>query len=270
VARLRAALRRHPVHRCPEREEHLRSGERADRAARQADQLRRRRDLRSGALGVQFDRVCAVLTETGYLADRRVTPAGEVLRRLFGTLDLVAAECLREGVWAGLGPADLAACAAALTFVTRSPDGAGTPALPPGRVREVLATMEGHAERLRVVEDRHRVQLLRPVDLGFCLPVWRWASGHRLEAVLLDAELGAGDFVRASRQVVDLLGQLADAAPDAAIAATARAAGAAVRRGIVAYDPVAETPVAETPVAEIPEAEGQGVHDPVAGPASGG
>jgi ATP-dependent RNA helicase HelY len=53
--------------------------------------------------------------------------------------------------------------------------------------------------------------------------------------VLADGDLAAGDFVRWLRQVIDLLDQLAEAAGDAELTATARAAVAAVTRGVVAY-----------------------------------
>jgi ATP-dependent RNA helicase HelY len=55
-----------------------------------------------------------------------------------------------------------------------------------------------------------------------------------------DAEMPAGDFVRWARQVVDLLGQIAEAAarddekPSSARAA-AQAAIGAVNRGVLAY-----------------------------------
>ena len=47
----------------------------------------------------------------------------------------------------------------------------------------------------------------------------------------------AGDFVRWARQVVDLLGQIADAAgASKALRTTARAAMDAVNRGVLAYN----------------------------------
>jgi ATP-dependent RNA helicase HelY len=64
----------------------------------------------------------------------------------------------------------------------------------------------------------------------------RWASGQRLEAVLRGQEMAAGDFVRRCKQVVDLLDQIADAAPEPALRGTARKATDAVMRGVVAAD----------------------------------
>jgi ATP-dependent RNA helicase HelY len=47
----------------------------------------------------------------------------------------------------------------------------------------------------------------------------------------------AGDFVRWARQVVDLLGQLADAGgASATLRGTAREAMAAINRGVLAYN----------------------------------
>ena len=65
-----------------------------------------------------------------------------------------------------------------------------------------------------------------------------WARGAGLGTVLAEADLAAGDFVRWTKQIVDLLDQLSIVA-DAELGATARAALDAVRRGIVAYGSVA-------------------------------
>ena len=64
----------------------------------------------------------------------------------------------------------------------------------------------------------------------------RWASGQRLEVVLRDTEIAAGDFVRRCKQVIDLLGQIGDAAADPTLSVTARRAMDAVMRGVVAAD----------------------------------
>ena len=48
--------------------------------------------------------------------------------------------------------------------------------------------------------------------------------------------MAAGDFVRRCKQVVDLLDQIGDAAPEPTLRATARKAIDAVMRGVVAAD----------------------------------
>jgi ATP-dependent RNA helicase HelY len=88
------------------------------------------------------------------------------------------------------------------------------------------------------------LELTREPDTGFVWPVYRWARGEPLSKVLasaqgLDGDLPAGDFVRWARQVVDLLGQLAEAAGvSAPVRETARAAMGAINRGVLAYNSV--------------------------------
>ena len=64
----------------------------------------------------------------------------------------------------------------------------------------------------------------------------RWASGQKLDYVLRGQDMAAGDFVRRCKQVVDLLGQISDAAPEPQLRTTARKAIDAVMRGVVAAD----------------------------------
>jgi ATP-dependent RNA helicase HelY len=171
----------------------------------------------------------------GYLRGDEVTPAGRRLARLYTELDLLAAEALREGLWDDLDPAELAACLSALSYESRQPDDAVAPPLPPGRVPDVLGAMVRLWGHLDDLEKEQNLDFLREPDLGFANVAWRWAKGDRLEFVLTEADLTAGDFVRAMRQLLDLLDQVADAAGDTPLRGTARHAAAALRRGVVDY-----------------------------------
>jgi ATP-dependent RNA helicase HelY len=237
IARLRQELREHPCHQCPDREEHLRQADRYLRLEREAEALERRVAGRSHVLARTFDRVCAVLEELGYIDGDAVTPEGRRLGRLYNELDLVAAECLRRGTWAGLTPPELAACVSALTFESRRPDDASPPRLPRGRVTEVLADMIRLWGDLDGVERSHHLSFLREPDLGFARTAHTWASGTSLEKALGD--LTPGDFVRAVKQLIDLLDQIAVAAGGDKLATVARAAIGGLRRGVVAYSSVA-------------------------------
>ena len=89
------------------------------------------------------------------------------------------------------------------------------------------------------IEDRETELGLPPTgdpDGGMAWMMHRWASGRRLEEVLRGSDMAAGDFVRRCKQVVDLLGQIGDAAPTPELRATARKAVDAVMRGVVAAD----------------------------------
>ena len=78
------------------------------------------------------------------------------------------------------------------------------------------------------------LELVREPDPGFCDQLYQWASGKPLEEVLEDGDMSAGDFVRSTKQVWDLLRQLADVAPEP-LSGRCRDAARAIYRGVVAY-----------------------------------
>ncbi|MDX3235809.1 DEAD/DEAH box helicase [Streptomyces sp. ME03-5709C] len=244
IARLRTEIRAHPCHGCDEREDHARWAERYQRLQRDTKQLERRIEGRTNTIARTFDRVCALLADLGYLEADQVTADGRRLARLYGELDLLASECLRDGVWDGLGPADLAACASALVYESRSADDALPPRLPSGSAKQALGEMVRIWGRLDALEEEHRINQAEGVgqrepDLGFAWAAHRWASGHGLDAVLRDVDMPAGDFVRWTKQLIDVLGQIADAAPDGSpVRRNARKAVDGLLRGVVAYSSV--------------------------------
>ncbi len=239
ITTLRRRLREHPCHGCAEREDHARWAERYFRLERETADLRRRVEGRSQVISRTFDRVCAVLEQLGYLRDEEVTDEGRRLGRLYTESDLLTAECLRAGIWDDLDPAELAACVSALVYESRQADDGRAPRIPAGRIEGALAEMVRLSEELKDIEKDHRVSFLREPDMGFVWSAHRWARGHQLDAVLTDTGQTAGDFVRWVKQLLDLLGQIADAAPrGSGLRSTAGKAMDQIRRGIVAYSSV--------------------------------
>jgi len=237
IESLRRRLRQHSCHPCPDLQLHVRDLARRRRLEREAETLEQRVSGRSHVLARTFDRVCSVLEDLGYIAGDEVTGEGRRLAGLYTELDLLAAECLRRGTWAGLDPADLAACVSALTFESRRPEGAAPVRLPHGRSREVLAAMLTLWGELSETEEARHLSFLREPDLGFGWTVHAWARGTELEK-LVGPDLTAGDFVRAMKQLIDLLGQLAVTEAGGDLGKTARAATDLLRRGVVAYSSV--------------------------------
>ncbi|MET7871568.1 DEAD/DEAH box helicase [Streptomyces cyaneofuscatus] len=249
ILRLRTELRAHPCHGCDEREDHARWAERYHRLQRDTRQLEHRIEGRTNTIARTFDRIVALLTELDYLRGNEVTENGRRLARLYGELDLLASECLREGVWEGLNPAELAACVSALVYEARQADDAVAPKLPSGPAKLAMGEMVRIWGRLDALEEDFKINQTEGVgqrepDLGFAWAVYMWASGRTLDEVLREAEMPAGDFVRWCKQVIDVLGQVAAAAPRegsagaSSVSRNARKAVDAVLRGVVAYSSV--------------------------------
>lgn len=240
IAALRAELQGHPAHRCSGREDHARSAEKALRLERDTAGLRAQIERRSNTIAVRFDRVCTVLRALGYLAEdgQRVTTAGTMLARIYSELDLVAAEAIRAGVFDELTAVEFASVASSLTYESRGGE-QRRPARMPNRSTEIAQSAIRHIWRdLSLLERDHKLDASREPDIGFAEATHAWASGRDLGAILAETDLTAGDFVRSMRMVIDLLGQLADAAGPSSVRENAREAIRLVRRGVVdvAYD----------------------------------
>ncbi|MBT1611142.1 DEAD/DEAH box helicase [Curtobacterium poinsettiae] len=240
ITAVRRQLQRHPCHTCPEREAHARWSERWWKLKRANDKLVQQIRSRTGAVATTFDRVTDVLLELGYLVDggngeATVAAGGRRLQRIYGDRDLLVAECLEAGVWKDLTPAQLAAMAATIIYQPRREDAPGTEhALPRGAFRPALDETLTIWSRLDDIERAARLAGSQPPTPAMAVGMFRWASGSALDDVLRTLDLPAGDFVRWSKQVIDLLDQIRNAGDDD-LAQTARRATDAVRRGIVAY-----------------------------------
>ncbi|MDJ0335045.1 DEAD/DEAH box helicase [Salinibacterium sp. G-O1] len=244
LTELRRRMKQHPCHACPEREQHARWAERWWKLKRETDQLSSQIRSRTGAVAKVFDRVTDVLSHLGYLAtndegDLTLNANGRMLRRIYGERDLLVAESLRRGFWSDLDPASLAAMATTLVYEPRREEGQlGDRHLPRGRFREAFDRTGLLWSELDDLERFNRLPGSQPLSAGLALAMYRWASGTSLDAVLREADMAAGDFVRVTKQVIDLLDQLSVVA-DGDVGRTARTALDSIRRGIVAYSSVA-------------------------------
>lgn len=86
-------------------------------------------------------------------------------------------------------------------------------------------------EELTKAERALRLPAGRAPEAGVARAVYEWASGSEFED-LPDRSMAPGDFVRVSRQLVDLIRQVRDAVPE--VADSAAQALRAIDRGVVA------------------------------------
>jgi ATP-dependent RNA helicase HelY len=235
LSRLRAAVAAHPCHNCPELGRHLHFADRAARLEREIASIERRVDRRSGTLAARFDRVLSILEELGYVDRWTLTTKGETLTGVYNESDLLVVEALDRGCFQGLDAPELAAVCSTLVYESRGPEGTRVVAGMPtpssrGAWLEVMRLWRG----IRAAEESRGLELTREPDPGFADKAFRWAGGARLDEVL-GRDDAPGDFVRSTKQLVDLLRQLEEVAPSPSLAQTIRDAIAAVHRGVIAY-----------------------------------
>ena len=167
-----------------------------------------------------------------------LTPKGEYLGKIYGERDLLIAESIRLQLWNELDVPSLAAMACAIVFEPRREEGLiNERYLPRGKFLDALHETQSLWADLDELENYHKLPGTSPLATGLCLAMYKWAKGDRLDNVLFDADMPAGDFVRWAKQTIDLLDQLAQVT-DGELQKTARDSLDQVRRGIVAYSAV--------------------------------
>ena len=235
---LKRRIRQHPCHGCSDREAHARWGERWHKLRKETDNLLSQIEGRTNQVAKVFDRICLLLIDLEYLSqasgELEVTEAGNTLARIYGERDLLVAQCLRLGVWREADPATLAAIAASLVYEARRDDEDLSPKVPRGNFAAIYEQTLSIWQDIEIAAKGHKLPPTNEPDLSFTVATHRWATGARLDSVLGESDMLAGDFIRWMKQIVDLLDQIAQAAQDE-VADSAREAIDKIKRGIVAY-----------------------------------
>ncbi|MFD8879256.1 DEAD/DEAH box helicase [Corynebacterium xerosis] len=273
LKRLRHELRDHPLHGDPSVESVARDADALRRAQSTVATLERRVSAASDTLARTFDRVLELLGEMDYVewpevgesgaageggaVDRNgavgegravgkggapgepyVSEEGERLARIHNGSDLLAAQCLRRGIWDSLDPAELAGAVSTLVFENRKAT-QGSDEVPTEPLAAAISDTYRIWQELAADEKRHRLPMTRMPDLAFATAIHQWTAGAPLGYCLsaakeAGAELTPGDFVRWCRQVVDLLSQVRHTGYSEEIRDNATQAVQAIRRGVVA------------------------------------
>ena len=226
----------HPVEHDPDLRAKLRAAGEADRVAREIADIERRVAGKTRTLGQDFDRVLDVLRTYGYVdvGAWELTEGGEMLARTFHECDLLVTEIVRAGLLDDLAPADLAALVSVVVYEHRSPEPAGAPWFSSPEIRDRWRRIAAISEELQAQERAVGLSEHRAPDPTFAAVAHAWVAGEGFAEVVGDEELTGGDFVRAVKQLIDLLRQLALIAPSPGTRRAAAAAAEAAFRGVVA------------------------------------
>jgi ATP-dependent RNA helicase HelY len=229
---LRKGLRNHSCHSCAQREDHSRFAEKAGRLNRENDGLRTRVQSRTHVIAKTFDQICQVLTHLGYIEGEKPTSQGKILTKIYAESDLLLTEAIRRGILDELNAPELLSVVSTMIFESRNADNVA-PKMPSPRVSSALADVISIWAELEELETEYGVKTQRQPDAGFCWVSYRWANGNSLQNVLKGTDMSVGDFVRSTKQLSDLLNQIAAASEK--LRPVCKDAVKRIDRGVVAF-----------------------------------
>jgi ATP-dependent RNA helicase HelY len=205
IDRLRTELRSHPCHGCSDREKHAREAEKYFRLYRENQLLEKRVSAKTNVIPRAFDQIASILEKRGYVQGDEITETGRVLGKIYAEMDLVIAESFKAGYFNDLPPAELVAILSVFLYESRKDTQLRIPNL---RVQERISDIAKLWLTIHEDELEAGLDQTRGVDLGFAWGIFRWANGAGLQTILNESELSIGDFIRAVRQILDLLRQM--------------------------------------------------------------
>ena len=207
-------------------------------------------------LGEQMVARHSVLNELGYANGWQLNAQGQLLRSIYHECDLLIAECITEGIFEGLEPAQLAGLLSCFVYESKRAARQVSAAKQVStkkkkslndrlgqerraNIADRMADIGIISARIREVETRYRVPHAREPDAKFANVIAAWARGASLGTVLdlADVEIGQtspGDFVRNAKQVADLCEQLGRMSHAPEVAEVALEAKDAIMRSVVA------------------------------------
>jgi ATP-dependent RNA helicase HelY len=225
----------HPVEADPDLHARLRAAGQAERVEREVRDLQHRVAHRNATLTREFDAVLAVLGERGYVDVEawRLTERGTMLARVFHECDLLVTEVIRLGLLDGVDAPTLAGLVSTFVYEHRAPTEPPAPWFPGGDARRRWESIEQVSRELEYLEHRRGLSQHRPPDPTFFAVAYAWVSGEGFAELVAEEELTGGDFVRTIKQLVDLLTQIAQVAPEPATRTAARTAADRAFRGVI-------------------------------------
>lgn len=235
IQTLRIEMRNHPCHGCNDREEHARWSERYFRLNRDTANIDEQLRKRSNIIARDFENVCDVLLELGYLIgtrpDLETTKIGKQLKGIHAESTLLISEAINTGIFSELNPSELAAVVSIFVYESRKDETEGL-RMNNAKISATIAEVNKQFHAIRAIETAHKLNTISKPDPGFAPLIYNWANGNNLLQVLRKSDISAGDFVRTTRRIIDVLEQISHVSTDE-VRGSALEAVALLRRGIV-------------------------------------
>jgi superfamily II RNA helicase len=190
----------------------MRRAEASDRASelsRVDYELRRARRAATVEARGTAEGLARVLERFDYLRDARPTAKAAYLRSLFDTNALTLCELLTNRQLEGLEPHEVAEALSWFAMDRESPIRGLPLTRRLHRLREILDALHGDVLR---EEERHGVEISRPLPVDFHGLALAWSEGHDLASIAQRARIQEGDLVGALQKTLDLVGQMRGAA----------------------------------------------------------
>ncbi|HEV7665141.1 MAG TPA: helicase-related protein, partial [Chloroflexota bacterium] len=177
-------------------------------------ELRRARRTATVEARRTVEGLARVLERYDYLRDAHPTHKAPYLRSLFDTNALTLCELLTNQQLEGLDPPEVAE-ALSWFAMDRESTVRGLPLTRRlHRLREIIDALHGGVLR---EEERHGLQMSRPLPVDFHGVALAWAEGQDLATIGQRAHMQEGDLVGALQKTLDLIGQLRAAAQQGAL-----------------------------------------------------
>lgn len=255
IQTLRKAEHEHPCRDCPDLQQHLKWGHRWAREMRELNRVTDRYNSRTGSVARQFDHICDILCQLGYLdrrdrgdgqVDMTLTDKGRILRRIYSEHDLELCEAMLGGMFNKLDARGLASVLSSLVYEPRR-GAQGEPRHYPGGISGHIAIaasqLRGVCANIGELCTDHGLEEPEQPDCGIVDVMFEWADGNSLASCLYGTDMTGGDFVRTAKRLADVLQQIAAAGPlpldgGEALQNIAHEAADRVNRGIVSYSGV--------------------------------
>ena len=217
----------------PHLRERMRQADNADRIRRDISRIEGDLAGETRSVAATFDRVLDLLRSRGFIDGWSLTPSGRTLAGIFHESDMLIAEVVDRGILDDLAVGDLAATVSAFVYERRASDDIDHP-FPSQMTKRAFEAIEDLSLVIRDAEEAAGLPTHRFPDNGFSRAASVWASGGTLADILdVVPDMGAGDFVRIVRQIVDLLRQIERTTQHPELASTAGRTARAMYRGLV-------------------------------------